>query len=1307
MEAKQYQNGVILVLVISVLLQSSYGITPTTSSCTELTDTSTQTNYLQSALVNITSNTVLSLSPGCHQLTELTPIIDKTNVSIEGQGPTETVITCDGGIGLVFLNVIQLRLLNVSIVGCGLNGTNLDQAIVNATSLVPEFSMFSVSPNTNVGLLIADAINVSMNGVHVNDTKGIGVLAINVLGEFTIEGSIFSNNTPGVCERYRIGGGLLVTYHNSTNEGGGESSLHNLLSLEQSQFLFNSHCSQDIERAVYRAFSLSAEPNISIIAGGGLTVLFSQKSDYSVNTNVNSCTFRNNSAPYGGGLFVGLFYGTQHSNFTVSNSLFLKNGRNGTLYLVNASNNITNSAITSTYSTSGQGIAILAGLPFPVYNDLFSLIGRGRNFILIQDSVFTENIAVSGGAFLYFSRHVVSLPGYNPYRVSFKNCSFTKNRAYYGGAVYLTEEKATGAQEGTSIFFEDCNVTKNQLISTNVALQSSNNDSPSIVTALALNMTFAGNNMLSKNDGTPFSASRSVINIFDNLTFSNNNGVYGGGLALSSSSFIVLHSNSVTSFINNTAFLYGGAIFYSYINTNFYVNYFDCFIYFNNLDIYDNSIDYSVRVNFINNIAPSSGATIYGSTLNGCSWNVNKTSPEGFTVYRYLTERGVFEFNPSINDNTFSTATNRFEVSGYDEYTVMPGEELNVNTIPFDYFQQNTSELIYAKVDDNVLRGPQQAYFSDTLYWFIHTGFTNAPLIVRAMEEPSNETIVPIKFFSVTSGASVPFNVTIRSCYPGFEFQVNSTYKTCVCSETLTTKYQTLQCDPKKNQFTVPSNLWIGQADSSNEKSMLVGHTCLFDYCTIGVKNVSRGNFDTQCKTDSNRTGLLCGQCKENYSIIFGSNDCRECSNYDIFLLLYFIIGGFSIITSIGRMGITVSHGFLNSIVFYSNIVVPFQSYLVYQYDNTGGYVLLFIFSSINLTMGYPACFYDGMTTLARTYLNFVFPFYLWLLLGLYTILARFETFRKRWLRENGAAVFASIMLISYISTLQACTLALSVVHIDGASPPWRWAPDPSVVYFGGDHAALGVLSIVLVIFYIIPAPLMTMFPSITLSTRFGKRFIPVYDAFWAPFRERFHFWIGFRLFLRIVPFLLANFASYPLNTILLGVFTVVLLFIHVLVQPYKGKAQNLLDTYLLLNIILLVMGSLFTEAQIEYFETPTEIPISIYIGYQIMVYFILIFALIPVFFVYCYHIYIRFPSVQNCWKKLIVKLTSTYKKVVNKVKKREERLNVSKINSEASYGASQGGGVILDNALPVPVTYSELREPLLEEGQLSLQYKS
>ena len=1231
---------------------------------------------LDDHLLNISSNSVLTLSAGCYHLTSLTPIVNMTNITLKGESPTDTIITCSQRIGLVFINIDTLNLENLAIVNCGLTGKNLE--IIS--SFLQNYDVFSIPNGTEFAIIMAYIFNATINNVHISDTNGIGLLTFNLFG--TVNSCIFNNNS--VQQPMAIytndllkgvGGGLVAIYLPETQK---ISNTHSI-AINDSKFLSNVNYGLSTIRELYHSFTSNDNP-YNIGAGGGLTVFLAHQ-PYRIQLTIDSCTFYENAARYGGGLFVGVLIDVSDSKLTVNNCIFERNG-----FVFGFGENYNQSFI-----RSGQGMAIIKDIAYPLSNQNANTSSANNQF-LVTNSMFINNVGYSASAVLLFSRYAVI--GVGTDLLVFENCHFERNRASIGGALYLFEAKYSGVQNGISIMFADTCFLNNSLLSNYESMVYI--PTSGIVELKAVKVTFYGEMEFISNTNTPIHSSSSIIKVFDDISFINNTGTNGGAIELRHSSFFVLSHNCNVLFQNNRALSYGGAI---YFETNYEEIFYDCFLYFDNLDItcdINNDCplldEINATVRFMNNDSPS-GTAVYGSTLESCPWvknirnRLNKPR-SSINVYELLQNVSLFEFDPPIDNNTVATLPYKITIVEPKQSSIMLGEQLNIKAVAYDQFNHIISSIVSSYINDDLVNGPQKSYLQNTGYFFIRqSNNTEIPISIKSMRQVESQKEIPLKIYSVGSSAKTSLNVTIRDCYPGFQFSNESTpYKGCKCSDEVQmyrSKNIIYECNPETATFLIPNLQWLGRInDTSN---IVTAHGCLFDYCKLGVKNVSNGNFDTQCKENFYRTGLLCGQCKDNTSLVFGSNKCEKCTNIYLLFLLGFAAAGFGIMTFIGRIGITVSHGFFNSIVFYCNIVVPFEPFLL-----TDPTIMLGL-SIINLNIGFPLCFFDGMNALYRAYLNFVFPIYLWIVMGIYTVLLHYELFPKRWNLSNASQIFASVMLLSYTSTMQACSNALHPVVLDHGTARIRWAPDPSVVYFNGWHIPLALLSIVLILIYIIPAPLALLFPSITLRTSFGKKFIPVYDAFWAPFRTKFEFWIGLQMFLRAITHVFATTLPYPVNILLLGLFTTTLLFFHIVFKPFKGFAQNVLDIYLLLNVILLVMGSLYFSIQFEHLSVGAE-SIDSQDKQLAYVAVVVTLAYISILLVICYHSYLSVKCFQNLCNKLVQFFVRKLQK------KRVEDYNLEEESNSVSEPINAG---------PPPVNYAMLREPLLSHGETSLEILS
>ena len=94
---------------------------------------------------------------------------------------------------------------------------------------------------------------------------------------------------------------------------------------------------------------------------------------------------------------------------------------------------------------------------------------------------------------------------------------------------------------------------------------------------------------------------------------------------------------------------------------------------------------------------------------------------------------------------------------------------------------------------------------------------------------------------------------------------------------------------------------------------------CPLDYCTTESKYINLRDPDKQCNV--NRSGLLCGKCKEGFSLVLGSSQCKECSNVYLALLIPIAFAGVLLVILLFLLHLTVAAGTLHGLIFYANIV--------------------------------------------------------------------------------------------------------------------------------------------------------------------------------------------------------------------------------------------------------------------------------------------------------------------------------------------------------------------------------------------------
>ena len=157
------------------------------------------TETLDSALLNITSHTTVLLEAGNYTIGEFILVHDATNITLEAEDNGDAVLVqCTKDAGLAFINVSFLSLRNIVIDGCGFTGTDIESTVDLLDDIV---NIFYIIPRVvRIALLLGHCENMTMEHVTVMNTRGFGLVGINVIGTSQLRNVTFFNNTnPEVC----------------------------------------------------------------------------------------------------------------------------------------------------------------------------------------------------------------------------------------------------------------------------------------------------------------------------------------------------------------------------------------------------------------------------------------------------------------------------------------------------------------------------------------------------------------------------------------------------------------------------------------------------------------------------------------------------------------------------------------------------------------------------------------------------------------------------------------------------------------------------------------------------------------------------------------------------------------------------------------------------------------------------------------------------------------------------------------------------------------------------------------------------
>ena len=360
--------------------------------------------------------------------------------------------------------------------------------------------------------------------------------------------------------------------------------------------------------------------------------------------------------------------------------------------------------------------------------------------------------------------------------------------------------------------------------------------------------------------------------------------------------------------------------------------------------------------------------------------------------------------------------------------------------------------------------------------------------------------------------------IIVQHCETLVGFTLDNISSVCVCVYQLRERNITCAIDSKI--ITRQPPYWL----SNYSNQLLLHENCPYDYCKPDQVQIVmiEPNISEQCAF--NRSGTLCGSCREGFSHVFGSPRCLKCSNKYLSILSLFALAGVVLVTFLFALNLTVSLGTINGLIFYANIVKVNET--VFFPPGDRGFFRVFI-SWVNLDLGIETCLYDGMDSLVKVSLQFIFLFYLWAIVAIIILAFRHSTQLVKIVRlcgNHSVPVLATLFLLSFTKFQRTIKLALSFTTLEypeGQRAVWLY--DGNIPYASKGHLALLFFSILFLVFICFPYALLIF--SVQFLRRYsGKRFLrwvnslmPIFDAYLGPYEPKQGYWTGLLLFVRVL----------------------------------------------------------------------------------------------------------------------------------------------------------------------------------------------
>ena len=1012
----------------------------------------------------------------------------------------------------------------------------------------------------------------------------------------------------------------------------------------------------------------------SAIAGGGLHARWSNVSVE------NSSNFWHNIAVFGGGIFI------DNSTLTFDGFItFSDNKANYTGGGIHAARSVLNflgtSSIIANYAArDGGGIYTRDGCNINLLG-LSNYQGNSAeesgggisafrsSFNLDGQNSFNVNKAVEGGGFYAF-KSTVNIPGEN----TFVNNSATN----HGGG--FTVMHSTLHQNGSTNFGRNFAPSGGgmHIGDSSVDIDGSNcfmnnvaKSEGGVIDAKNSVVKFNGKNIFVANSagskGAAIHLSLTNLIFRGSSLFVNNSAKYGGGIHTESSNLTFVHHASsyhtrVLKFCDNTS----STLEFSFRNNMALrggAQYFDLYSVF--------SLDQMAHVHFQDNHATEFGGAIYAVDVPGpgqflfqqhvpfrnqCFFHIlNKkqffnfdTSPlvfennsagiRGSVLYGGLLEKCNFTsrqyssalelFNMSIlhtgrkddvDDSISSDPTqlcfcNKSEHSCREvmqSRSIFPGQQVVVSVVAIDQSGLEIPTIIHATIYSG-----HNLTVSETISYEIGSNcfsrnYTATPKSIFNQLElyPSNR-----------SGDTIHLTVSItfKACPIGFE-QSNFTGE-CICDHRLWQYTNSCSINRQAVIRNASRTFWLGVSYNNGTFEGFIGHRyCPLDYCTREGKHINLNNPDEQC--NFNHSGLLCGKCKEGLSLVLGSSQCKRCSTNYLLLLIPFALAGVLLVILLFLLHLTVTAGTLYGLIFYANTVAANHHIFFPHTSNNPASIFI---AWLNLDLGIQTCFYNGMDAYVKTWLEFAFPVYIWVIVGFLVYISHRSVMVTKLLGSSPVPVLATLFLLSYAKILRTiiAALSLTILHYPHKNVV-VWIHDANVSL--AKYIPLVLVAILFLFFLFLPYTLLLLlgqwlqpkYQFCLLSWVRNPKVKAILDTYHAPYKPKHRYWTGVLLLVRCALFLVFAFnisGDSSINLLVISSTAFAITVGYALSgMVYKSWYLNALELSFILNLGLLSVATYHvnlsggSQAAVAY----TSVGIAFFT-------FMVIFS---------YHVYIRIKS--------------------------------------------------------------------------------
>ena len=1071
------------------------------------------------------------------------------------------------------------------------------------STLIIEVSEFhDNSVNDNGGVLFSDNSNITIKTSNfTNTTSNTGGVLFSLESIVSITASEFYNNnarSAGVL-RSRFSSISIQgsEFHSNSAIFRGVFDLSDsVVTIEGSEFHNNSVTAEGVFGFFGSVVTIEGSRfhnNCAFMRG----VLYSSGSIITM----GGSTFTKNTSPIGA-----VLYATDNSRIYYHNYLQIENNsadRYAVIYLLDSEFNGNDSENVHVLTISNNLGSIVA------FNSNITFIGNVNleNNRPAQTVSLTDDIQEGGAVTLFQSNIYFD-----------KSCSLQHNHAENGGAIYSTDSKLyvygnvyvehnTAAGNGGGVYLStselNCQHKSTFTLMNNTAVNSGGG-----LHAISSSIR-AVSDVQSEYIGARINIERNVATM-------------GGGLSLEANAKLyILKYTLISTFgrldYNTTIFTansadYGGAVYVD-DDTNSGTCTSDpkleCF--FQVLAVHGAADEFlqTQSMHFSQNYANISGSTLYGGLLDRCAVSPfaevhYKFFSDEYFLYQYdypdqnyeYTGNGESYFKDVSTDDSPTISSlpvrvclcisNEHDCNLMNNKEVKKGEIFTLSVVAVDQVGQPVSANIQTALHftesglaEGQLARRIPAECTDLTFNIVSPQNTEN-LTLYASDGPCNDADL--------SSITVDIQFLPCGCPIGLQISgINNTNCTCECHNDISQYVE--QCDSQTGLLVKQSQsrAWISYINDTDlrETGFLVYPNCPFDYCLLLSPPIDLNQpdgADTQCAF--NRSSLLCGSCQPDLSLSLGSSRCLQCPSHWPALLIAItiaaILAGIALVTLLLVLNMTVAVGTLNGLIFYANVVYANKSILLpFQETN---FLTVFI-SWLNLELGIDTCYFSGMDTYIKTWLQLAFPTYIILLVVLVIIISSYSTkFSNLIGKKDPVATLATLILLSYAKILEICFKSLSFGFLEypDSSREFLWLPDATLRYLSGKHIPLFFVAVLILLVGLVYTALLFSWQWLLylpgwriLRWSRNPKIQTFIETYHTPYSPKHRYWTGLLLIVRIVLYLVAavNAPNDPTVALISISFTVCcILTLSKLFgsRVYRKWPVDVLETFFYLNIL-------------------------------------------------------------------------------------------------------------------------------------------